>query len=228
MVNKKLSKGIKFVVGIDEVGRGPLAGPVAIGAFKMPVDFQVKNFGLNQSKGLVDRTSFKKLVLGKIKDSKKLSPEKREEIFDRLKKLKNINGEVRHGELDYSVCYESAKRIDKIGLSRAIKNCIESGFKKLKVKPAECLVLLNGGLKAPAQFKNQKTIIRGDEKERAIAFASIVAKVSRDALMRNFAKKYPKYGFEIHKGYGTEMHRKLIKKFSLCSIHRRSFCRNLR
>ena len=202
MENKKLPKSVKFVVGIDEVGRGPLAGPVAIGAFKMPINFNAKSFG-------------------KIKDSKKLSPEKREEILAKLKILKKEKA------VDFFVCYESAKKIDELGLSKAIKNCIESGFKKLKVKPEECLVLLDGGLKAGDKYKNQKTIIRGDEKERAIAFASIVAKVSRDALMCKLAKKYPEYCFEIHKGYGTKKHRELIRKNGLSFEHRKSFCRNI-
>jgi ribonuclease HII len=194
--------GIKYIIGIDEVGRGPLAGPVAIGAFKMPADFDGKYFG-------------------KIKDSKKLTPEKREEIVEKLKKLK------KEKIINYFVCMQSAKQIDKLGLSSAIKNCIESGLKKLKVKPQECIVLLDGGLKAPARFKNQKTIIKGDEKERPIAFASIVAKVSRDALMCKLAKKYPEYCFEIHKGYGTKKHRDLIAKYGLSAEHRKCFCKNI-
>jgi ribonuclease HII len=195
------TKYLKYIIGIDEVGRGPLAGPVAVGAFKMPVDFNTKGFG-------------------KIRDSKKLKPEQREEITEKLKILKK--GKI----VDYFVCYESAKKIDKVGLSKAIKNCLEKSLAKLKVIPKECLVLLDGGLKAPDKFKNQKTIIKGDEKERAIAFASIVAKVSRDALMCKLAKKYPEYCFEIHKGYGTKMHRNLIEKHGLCIEHRRLFCRN--
>jgi len=196
----------KYIIGIDEVGRGPLAGPVAVCAFKMPINFDVKDFG-------------------KLKDSKKLTPEKREEIFNKLKIIKNLKSKVRHCELDYCVSYESAKKIDKIGLSKAIKNCLEKALQNIKVKPTECEVLLDGGLKAPAEYKKQKTIIRGDEKERAIAFASIVAKVSRDALMRKLAKKYPKYGFEIHKGYGTKMHCEALAKNGLCKEHRRCFCR---
>lgn len=197
---------IKYIIGIDEVGRGPLAGPVAVGVFKMPVNFNASKFG-------------------KIKDSKKLTPAKREEIFDKLKMIKNSKIGLHHGVIDYYVSYESAKRIDTIGLSKAIKNCLEKSLAKLKVKPEQCLVLLDGGLHAPEKYKNQKTIIKGDEKERAIAFASIVAKVSRDALMCKLSKKYPKYCFEIHKGYGTKKHRDLISKNGLCFEHRRSFCK---
>jgi len=201
MKNKNLPKDVKFVVGIDEVGRGPLAGPVAVCAFKMPIKFNTKPFG-------------------KLKDSKKLTHEKREEIFEKLEKLK------KQKEVNYFVCYESAKRIDKIGISKAIKNCLEKALAKLKVKPNECRVLLDGGLKAPGKYKNQKTIIKGDEKERTIAFASIVAKVLRDALMCRLAKKYPKYNFEIHKGYGTKKHCASIRKNGLSAEHRRCFCRN--
>ena len=201
MQNKNLTKGVKFIVGIDEVGRGPFAGPVAVCAFKMALDFKAATFG-------------------KIKDSKKLTPEKREKILAKLKILK------KQKIVDFFCCYQSAKIIDKIGLSKATKNCLEKALKKLKVKPKECLILLDGGLKAPQKYKNQKTIIKGDEKERAIAFASIVAKVSRDALMCKLAKKYPKYSFEIHKGYGTLKHRQLIMKNGLSPIHRRCFCKN--
>lgn len=200
-VVKNNYKNIKCIIGIDEVGRGPLAGPVAVCAFKMPVKFNSKSFG-------------------EIKDSKKLTPQKREEILAKLKILKKDK------VVDYFVSYESAQKIDKIGLSKAIKNCLEKSLVKLKVKPKECVVLLDGGLKAPEKYKNQKTIIKGDEKERAIAFASIVAKVSRDALMCKLAKKYPGYSFEIHKGYGTKNHCDSIRKNGLCFEHRRLFCRN--
>lgn len=88
-------------------------------------------------------------------------------------------------------------------------------------------IRLDGSLKAPAEYENQKTIIKGDEKDVFIACASIVAKVSRDALMVRLAKKYSKYKFEIHKGYGTLLHRSLIKKHGLSPLHRRSFCGNI-
>lgn len=201
MKNKKLSKDIKFVVGIDEVGRGPLAGPVAVCAFKMPIKFDSKSFG-------------------KIKDSKKLSAKEREEIFKKLKSLKT------EGAVDYFISYESAKRIDTIGISKAIKNCLEKSLNKLKLDSKECLILLDGGLKAPVLYKNQNTIIKGDEKERSIAFASIAAKVSRDAFMRTLSKKYPKYFFDLHKGYGTKKHCEAINNNGLSPEHRKSFCKN--
>jgi len=202
MTKQNLPAEIKFVVGVDEVGRGPLAGPIVFCAFKMSINFSAKTFG-------------------KLKDSKKLLPKKREEIFAKLEKLKK--GKV----VNYSIYSVSAKSIDKNGLSKAGKSCIEEVLKDLKIKPIESMILLDGGLKAPKKYKNQKTIIKGDEKERAIAFASIIAKVFRDGLMRKLSKKYPEYGFEIHKGYGTKKHRLLIKKYGLCPEHRKSFCRNI-
>ncbi len=195
------NKNIKYIVGIDEVGRGPLAGPVAVGAFKIPTDFPIRGFG-------------------PIKDSKKLTPEIREEFYKKLLVLK------KEKKIDFAVSYESAKNIDKFGLSKAIKNCLESSIKKLHLNPKECLILLDGGLKAPKIFK-QQTIIKGDEKKRAIAFASIVAKVLRDRKMVKLTEKFPKYLFEIHKGYGTKKHRELIKQFGICSEHRVYFCRKI-
>lgn len=206
---------IKFVVGIDEVGRGPLAGPVAVCAFKISAGILP-----GQIESLFDcgGSMFTKKS-GRIKDSKKLTREKREEIFNKLKKLKKDK------EVDYFVSYESAKKIDEIGISKAIKNCLEKSLKKLKIKPKDCEVLLDGGLKAPKEYINQKTIIKGDEKERAIAFASIVAKVSRDSLMCKLSKKYPEYSFEVHKGYGTKKHCDAITKNGLCAEHRGCFCK---
>jgi len=205
-INLKNSFGgasnIKFIVGIDEVGRGPLAGPIAFCAFKIPVDFKI-------------------VGPSRIKDSKKLLPEKREEIFCKLEKLK------KEKKVDYAVCFESAKTIDHINIAKAGKICIEKTLKKVKAKPSECMVFLDGGIKAPKKYKNQKTVIKGDEKIRAVALASIVAKVKRDALMRKLAKKYPQYKFEIHKGYGTREHCELIRKYGLCKEHRKSFCKNI-
>src|SRR5262249_49920982 len=97
----------------------------------------------------------------------------------------------------------------------------------LKIHPKRSKILLDGGLKAPPEFKSQKTIIKGDEKEKIIAWASILAKVSRDSLMVRSAKKFPSYGFEIHKGYGTSFHRFVIEKNGLTIFHRKTFCTNI-
>lgn len=198
MKNKKA----KFLIGIDEAGRGPLAGPVAVGAFCVPVDFDFS-------------------VLAGVRDSKKLSPQKREYYFAKiidLQKEKKIN---------FAVSFTSAKKIDKIGINKAIKNALEKSLKKLGKNPKECRVLLDGGLRAPEEYKNQKTIIKGDDKEKVISCASVTAKVLRDRKMCLLAKKYPKYCFEIHKGYGTVKHYEKLKKYGLCEEHRRCFLKKL-
>lgn len=204
MKNKNKNK-FQYIVGIDEVGRGPLAGSVAVGACLISVS-KIKSL---QGKGF-----FKG-----IKDSKKLSEKKREEWLGKIEELKA------KGDLDYSVSFVNNKMIDKKGISQCIKMAIKSSLKKLKAEPLKTMILLDGGLKAPDEFVHQKTIIKGDEKEPIISFASIAAKVARDRKMVEYSKKFPQYGFEIHKGYGTKAHYKKIKENGFCEIHRKSFCK---
>ncbi len=191
----------RFVVGIDEVGRGPLAGPVCLGAV------------------IFLSTSISRRFVG-VKDSKKLSIQKREEWFDLL------ITEKKRGKINYSVSFSSQKIIDTKGLSFAIQKALAECLKKLNINPKKVEIFLDGGLKAPKKFLFQKTIIKGDEKIRAISLASIAAKVMRDRRMVIWAKKYPQYGFEIHKGYGTALHRKNIKKHGISPLHRKSFLKN--
>lgn len=195
----------KFIIGVDEVGRGPLAGPVAVGVFVINHKHQ---------------TRIKK-IFSDARDSKKLTPQKREEIFNRIKIMKEDH------IVRYIVLYESNKFIDKHGISKAIKSCIDKSFRKLSrelnLNAKNTEIFLDGGLKAPKEFFNQKTIIKGDDKILAISLASIVAKVSRDTLMVKLHKKFPNYDFHIHKGYGTKKHLGLIKKFGLSPYHRKSW-----
>ncbi|MFA7216874.1 MAG: ribonuclease HII [Candidatus Paceibacterota bacterium] len=190
------------IVGIDEVGRGPLAGPVTVCVASC--DFK-------------DYLRFKKdknlPAFGK--DSKKLTPILRQKYFKYLKKL----------SIDFSVVSVSNKIIDKKGISFSIKKAINEGLKKQKLNPKKCKILLDGGLYAPSEFLFQKTIIKGDEKEKIISWASIIAKVSRDNFMVKMHKKYPEYMFDRHKGYGTKIHKGVILKYGLSPIHRKSFCR---
>ena len=195
-VNKK--QQFKFLIGIDEVGRGPIAGPVAVGAFVFLVPDASSHF-----KG--------------VKESKQLKEERREEWFGRILEVQ------KKGLIDFAVTFQSEKIIDEKGISFAIKKALEMSLKKLKINPEETHVLLDGGLKAPEEYKNQKTIIEGDVKEKVIALASVCAKVMRDRYMRKMAKKYPEYGFDVHKGYGTKRHYEAIKKHGLTDLHRRSF-----
>jgi len=196
---------MNLIIGIDEVGRGPLAGPVTVGVFSAPANF---------------RTKLIKILGGKIKDSKQLSPTKRESIFAKFLELKKAR------KINFAVSHVSNKIIDKKGISYCINYAIKKLFVSIKRRAfnTDVAVRLDGLLKAPSGYKNQKTIIGGDSKNIFIACASIVAKVCRDRLMCRLAYKHPKYSFEIHKGYGTALHRKLIKKHGISELHRVSFC----
>lgn len=198
----------KYVIGIDEAGRGPLAGPVSVGAVLFSYD-EYEKFKKESEDTLAG------------KDSKKLTEKKREEWF------KNIEEKKQADSLNFSVAFSSSNIIDNKGIVPAINIAIKKIFSEFRIEPEQCLVLLDGNLKAPHEFKNQKTIIKGDEKEPVISLASIVAKVSRDRYIVDLSKKYPEYGFERHKGYGTKAHYEMIKKHGLCNIHRRSFLKKL-
>jgi len=189
---------MKYLIGIDEVGRGPIAGPVAVGAF------------------VFLRPEAKKFFKG-VKESKQLTEEKREAWFAKILEAQSL------GLVNFSVVFQSEKVIDEKGISFAIKKSLNSALANLVIKPTEATVLLDGGLKAPEEYKNQKTIIKGDVKEQVIALASICAKVSRDRRMRSWAKKHPNYGFDIHKGYGTKKHYEAIKMHGLLPLHRKTF-----
>ena len=213
-----MSKKIRLIVGIDEVGRGPLAGPVSVGVF------------------MADRETgdwiLKNIFENKLRDSKKLSAKRREEIYKKLCELKKEKSstKLKDSRVYFSVISISNKVIDKKGINFAIKIGIDKSLntKHKSNDRFKCVfneIRLDGLLKAPEKYKNQKTIVKGDEKDVFIACASIVAKVSRDRLMCRLAKKYPKYHLEIHKGYGTLLHRNLIKKFGLSPLHRKTFCK---
>ena len=190
----------KFLIGIDEAGRGPLAGPVAVGAVRVPADFDWS------------------LVVG-AKDSKQMTPKSRDELYKKMCALR------KEGKLDFAVAFSSASVIDKRGIVPAVQSALDRALAKAsKVEPCHYEVLLDGGLHAPKEFSNQKTIIRGDQSEPAISLASIAAKVTRDRLMVRLARKYPLYGFEVHKGYGTVVHRRIIHQEGLCALHRATFC----
>ncbi len=209
------------LLGIDEVGRGPIAGPVAVGVFIF----------LNYDK---DNARKINSLFKSVKESKQLSEGKREEWFKKIcdirdgaRKNKNLDKNSYKNLIDFAVTFQSEKVIDKKGLTFAINKCIEISLNKIakrnNIKPEQALILLDGGLKAPKQYINQKTIIKGDAKERVIALASICAKVLRDRKMKAYAKKYPNYGFEVHKGYGTRNHYEKISKMGISKIHRLTF-----
>lgn len=201
---KKLWKNSKYIFGLDEVGHGPLAGPVVVCCVCVSKDFKLP-----------------KELLENVDDSKKLNHKKRELIVKEIKKIKEIN---------LKIVKISEKEIDKINILRAtlkaFKKAVLSLEKKMQCKSD--MILIDGNKIIP-DFKDHKqlAIIKGDSKIFSIALASIIAKEYRDKLMINYAKKYPKYEFDVHKGYGTKKHIEAIKKFGICAVHRRSFLNNI-
>ncbi|MDD5569276.1 MAG: ribonuclease HII [Candidatus Pacebacteria bacterium] len=190
-------RGYKIVVGIDEAGRGPLAGPVVAGAFALlPKNINKSLFSL-------------------IKDSKQLSEKKREEAFAAILKEKN---------LIFGVGKVSEKIIDSINIfeatKMAMKRAVASLIKKTGLRPDILIIDGKHGINLPIE---QKTIVKADTKIFSCSAASIIAKVTRDRLMEKLDKKYIRYGFGTHKGYGTKAHFAAIKKYGCCEIHRKSF-----
>lgn len=188
----------RVIIGIDEAGRGPLAGPVAVGVVMVPAHF---NLGLLEG----------------VRDSKQMTELGREIWFEKLHILEQRG-------LQYTVQFSSARFIDTYGIAPAIRNALARALRTLEAAPTHSRILLDGALRAPKQFVDQTTIIKGDEIEPLISLASIAAKVRRDKLMHRLARRYPEYGFEVHKGYGTKAHYDALIKHGLCDIHRRSFC----
>ena len=184
-------KGFEVVVGLDEAGRGALAGPVVAAAVSIIANC--------------------KLQIANLKDSKKLTSKKRKEIFKLLKK---------HPQIEWGIGKISERVIDKINILEATKLAMKRAIKKLKRKPD--YLILDGNFKLDLPIP-QKSIIKGDEKVLSCAVASIIAKVTRDKIMEKYAKKFPIYGFEKHKGYATKFHLKMLKKYGPCKIHRKSF-----
>ena len=186
------------ILGVDEAGRGPLAGPVAVGVVKVPMGVDLR------------------LLFPGVNDSKQISEYLRETIY------KEMEARAKAGEISFCVRFIGAHTIDTIGISRAVRRGVWSGVRKLAPRPRGAKVLLDGLLHAPPEYK-QETIIKGDALEPVISLASIAAKVRRDRLMKKLAVQYPEYLFEVHKGYGTKKHYEMLDIWGPSDIHRRSF-----
>ena len=199
---------ISWTIGIDEVGRGPLAGPVMVGVVCLPTKFDWRR-------------------LRGVDDSKRLSRHQRDRVTNKASSLRQ------DGQLHYQVAMVSAPVIDQLGINVAISLALRRAINQLMInfnkQPGQCRVLLDGGLHAPKNFLNQTTIIAGDALEPVIGLASIVAKSRRDCYMTKKSRevRFAPYGFADHKGYGTKAHRRAIKRHGLSPLHRRSFCGNL-
>lgn len=202
MVMGKTQK-IKYIIGIDEVGRGPLAGPVTVCAFAV----------LEQELKALEE-------LG-AKDSKVLSEQKRDIISQKLKKM------CADGRCSFQIACTSSHVIDRKGLTKSVSIAIAAALKRLNIHPEHADIYLDGGLRAPQMFFRQHTVIRGDATIPVISCASILAKVFRDRLMDKYDLKFPEYGFLNHKGYGTPEHMRAIRKHGPSTLHRKLFLKNI-
>lgn len=185
---KKYGETYEYICGIDEAGRGPLAGPVVAGAVILP----------------------KGLKIPYLNDSKQLSEKRREELYDRIMESAAAAG----------VGIISPERIDEINILQATYEAMGQAVESLNPKPQ---ILLNDAVIIPGIELPQEKIIKGDARSLSIAAASIIAKVTRDRMMKAYHEIFPEYGFDKHKGYGSREHIEAIQKFGPCPIHRRSF-----
>jgi len=187
------SQGTEYICGIDEAGRGPLAGPVVVASVIMPKDSMIEG----------------------VNDSKKISEKKREKLYD----------EIIENAISYSVGIVDQKEIDRVNILNATKAGLTECIKGLKVKPEIILVDALTGIDTCGIPYH--SIVKGDAKSYSIAAASIIAKVTRDRIMRQWHDVYPEYNFIQHKGYGTAAHIAAIKEHGLCPLHRLSFVKNI-
>ena len=185
-------KEFNYICGIDEAGRGPLAGPVVVASVIMPRDSMIEG----------------------VNDSKKVSEKKREKLYD----------QILEEAISYGVGIVGQDEIDDINILNATKKGLTMSIDELEVKPD--LILVDALNHIETKGIPYESIIKGDAKVYSIAAASIIAKVTRDRIMRQWDEIYPQYGFERHKGYGTAAHIAAIKEYGLCPIHRRSFTKN--
>ena len=186
------NENVRIICGVDEAGRGPLAGPVVAAACILPDDFYLE--GLN--------------------DSKKLTENKREKLFDII--IENA--------VDFSIAMASVDEIEEINILNAAMLAMKRAIDGLNIKPD--LALIDGNTSRGFTMPT-KTVVGGDAKSPSIAAASILAKVTRDRMCYEFDKEFPEYGFAKHKGYGTKVHMEAIKKYGVTPIHRRSFLKFL-
>lgn len=207
---KLWKKGYERVAGLDEVGRGALAGPVVAVAVITSPKFKSRNRKkILNTKHILD-CRFRALDFT-LKDSKKLTPEEREEFYKIF-----INSPL----IEWGIGKASEKVVDKINILEATKLAMKKAIQNLEQKPN--FLILDGKVKLDLPIP-QKSIVKADEKVFSCTIASILAKVSRDRIMKRYHKKYPQYGFDKHKGYPTKLHLQRLKKHGRCAIHRKSF-----
>lgn len=188
--NANYSGAVTCICGVDEAGRGPLAGPVYAAAVILPQG----------------------LIIEGLNDSKKLTEKRREALYD----------EIIEKAVAYGIGCADEKEIDEINILQATFQAMRRAIAALSVRPD--LALIDGNRDTDFGVPS-KTIVKGDSLSANIAAASILAKVTRDRLMKEYAEKYPQYGFEVHKGYGTKRHYEALREYGPCEIHRMTFLR---
>lgn len=186
------ARGYSAICGVDEAGRGPLAGPVCAAAVILPEN----------------------TVIDGVNDSKKLSEKKREALFDVICETAR----------SYSIAYASVEEIEELNILNATMLAMKRAVEGLDVKADYAMI---DGNRTPDLNIESEFIIKGDAKSMSVACASILAKVSRDRLLYEYAKDYPQYGFEKHKGYGTKAHTEALKEYGHCPYHRMSFLKKI-
>ena len=189
---KLYNTGLNYICGIDEAGRGPLAGPVVVGAAILPKNSFIEG----------------------VNDSKKVSEKKREILYEK----------ITEEAIAWSVGIIDQKMIDEVNILNATKLGVTEALTKLKKKPE--LILVDALQNMDTLGINYKSIIKGDAKCYCIAAASIIAKVTRDRIMRQWDEVFPEFGFAKHKGYGTKAHIEAIKQYGICPLHRKTFVKN--
>lgn len=190
--NKLYSEGLKYIAGIDEAGRGPLAGPVVVGIAIMKPDSFIEG----------------------VNDSKKISEKKRELLYE----------QITNEAIDWSVGIVDQNEIDEINILNATKKALHMAITNLKIKPDR--ILVDALEHIDTCGIPYTSIIKGDAKVYSISAASIIAKVTRDRMMKEYDEIYPEYGFAGHKGYGTAKHIQAIKTYGPCPLHRKTFIKN--
>lgn len=189
---KLYENNIEYICGIDEAGRGPLAGPVVVGAVILPKDSFIEG----------------------VNDSKKISEKKREKIYE----------QIIEEAISYSVGIVDQKKIDEINILNATKLGVKIALEGLKQKPD--VIMIDALNNMDTLGIPYISVIKGDAKNYSIAAASIIAKVTRDRIMKEWDEVYPIYGFSKHKGYGTAEHIRILKENGPCVLHRKSFIKN--
>lgn len=224
-VEKKLSgEGWDLIMGVDEAGRGPLAGPVVAAAVAVR-KLQVTNYKLqtNQKKQILnnqtssnEKISEEEKMWGMVKDSKKLNEKRREEVFEFIKENFYVG---------VGICnHETIDRVNVLEATfLAMKKAVGDLKSQLPDQKGKIMILVDGDKIIPNFSVQQKSIVSGDKLVKSISAASIIAKVTRDRIMNEFDKKYPAYQFAKHKGYGTKIHIDALKEYGPCEIHRRTF-----